>query len=351
MPPWIGCQRLHRQAHRPRHQREFLQRIAAIRHLGRQRVVLAFVAERLLVERLEDDIDLFLEQLAVGRLVEQRRTERLHLARVIAAAEAEDHPAARQNVRHRVVLGQAQRMPHRRDVEAAADLQVLRHVRQMQRHHQHVGNALGALALEMMLRHPERVVAVTVHQHRHRLRLLQRGGEMLVVIQPIVDRRAGVADVVQIDMARVEAVEFRDHAVVLRVLATMVVEGPWLATQERPMPELPDVEIFKHVLDQHARGRVVARAVFGSGQSGRCDSATLQRRLKGSRLSSSSRHGKVLFAEFEDAVTLAMHFGTNGSLQNVPSDAKEPPSTRLSFAVHRRQPARLSQSAPHRPCT
>jgi hypothetical protein len=34
--------------------------------------VLALVAERLLVERLEDDIDLFLEQLAVGRLVQQR---------------------------------------------------------------------------------------------------------------------------------------------------------------------------------------------------------------------------------------------------------------------------------------
>ena len=98
------------------------------------------------------------------------------------------------------------------------------------------------------------------------------------------------------------------------------------------MPELPDVEIFKHVLDQHARGRVVARvSVPDPGSLEGATAATLQRRLKGRRLSSSSRHGKVLFAGFEDAATLAMHFGTNGSLQHVPSDAKEPPSTRLSF--------------------
>jgi formamidopyrimidine-DNA glycosylase len=105
-----------------------------------------------------------------------------------------------------------------------------------------------------------------------------------------------------------------------------------VGNQERPMPELPDVEIFKHVLDQHARGRVVARVSVQDPESLEgATAATLQRRLKGRRLSSSSRHGKVLFAAFEDAATLAMHFGTNGSLQDVPSDAKEPPSTRLSF--------------------
>lgn len=99
------------------------------------------------------------------------------------------------------------------------------------------------------------------------------------------------------------------------------------------MPELPDVEIFKRVLDEHARGRVIARVnVSDPGSLEGATAPTLQRRLKGRRLSGSRRHGKVLFAEFEDSVTLAMHFGTNGSLQDVPSDAEEPPSTRLSFA-------------------
>ena len=98
------------------------------------------------------------------------------------------------------------------------------------------------------------------------------------------------------------------------------------------MPELPDVELFKRVLDQHARGHVVARISVPDADSLEgATAATLQRRLKGRRLSSSSRHGKVLFANFEGAATLAMHFGTNGSLQAVPSDAKEPASTRLSF--------------------
>jgi formamidopyrimidine-DNA glycosylase len=98
------------------------------------------------------------------------------------------------------------------------------------------------------------------------------------------------------------------------------------------MPELPDVQIFKRVLDEHARGHVIARVVVSDPKSlEQASGATLQRRLKGKRLSSSSRRGKVLFAVFEDAATLAMHFGTNGSLQDVPHDAEEPASTRLLF--------------------
>lgn len=98
------------------------------------------------------------------------------------------------------------------------------------------------------------------------------------------------------------------------------------------MPELPDVELFKHVLDRHGRGRVVSRVVVSDPQSLEgATGATLQRRLKGRPLSSSSRHGKVLFAEFEDAAVLAMHFGTNGYLQAVPPKAEEPAGTRLLF--------------------
>jgi formamidopyrimidine-DNA glycosylase len=98
------------------------------------------------------------------------------------------------------------------------------------------------------------------------------------------------------------------------------------------MPELPDVEIFKHVLEQHALGRVVARVVVSDpGSLDGATPATLQRRLKDKRLSKSSRHGKVLFATFEDAATLAMHFGTNGSLQAFGVAAHEPTSTRLLF--------------------
>src|SRR5205823_2383839 len=74
---------------RPRHQRELFQLIATIRHLRRQRVVLAMVREGLLAKRLEDDFDLLLEEIAVGLGIQHRRAERLDLARVIAAAHAE----------------------------------------------------------------------------------------------------------------------------------------------------------------------------------------------------------------------------------------------------------------------
>src|SRR3954447_15774315 len=98
------------------------------------------------------------------------------------------------------------------------------------------------------------------------------------------------------------------------------------------MPELPDAEIFKRVAEQHALGRIVARlAVEDPGSLEGATAATVQRRLKDRRLASCQRHGKVLFVSFEDAGALAMHFGTNGSLQHVPPDAEEPRYSRLLF--------------------
>jgi hypothetical protein len=51
---------------------------------------------------------------------------------VIAAADAEDQPPAGEDVDHGVVLGQPQRMPHRSNVEGAAQLDVLRQVGEVQ---------------------------------------------------------------------------------------------------------------------------------------------------------------------------------------------------------------------------
>ena len=98
------------------------------------------------------------------------------------------------------------------------------------------------------------------------------------------------------------------------------------------MPELPDVEIFRRLVERNCLDRVVTRAVVADpGSLEGATAATVQRRLKGRRLTSCQRHGKVLFVGFEDAGTLAMHFGTNGSLQHVPSDADEPAYARMLF--------------------
>jgi Formamidopyrimidine-DNA glycosylase N-terminal domain len=67
------------------------------------------------------------------------------------------------------------------------------------------------------------------------------------------------------------------------------------------MPELPDVETFR-------------------------------RRLKGRRVRSSDRRGKVLFVNIDPAGALAMHFGTNGSLDFLAEGEAQPAYVRVQFA-------------------
>ena len=69
--------------------------------------------KRLPLESLEQDLNAFFEHLAVGILVEEWGAEGLDLTGVIAAPDAKDEPPAGQDVGHRVILGDAQRMPHR----------------------------------------------------------------------------------------------------------------------------------------------------------------------------------------------------------------------------------------------
>jgi formamidopyrimidine-DNA glycosylase len=97
------------------------------------------------------------------------------------------------------------------------------------------------------------------------------------------------------------------------------------------MPELPDVELFKRLVDRHCLGRTVAGVtVADPGSLEGASPAALQRRLKDQRMTDCRRHGKILFVEF-DGCALAMHFGTNGSLQDLSPCQKEPPYLRLSL--------------------
>src|SRR5262249_30801329 len=98
---------------RPGYQREVLQIVPAGGDPRRDGVVLALVGERGVVERLEDDVDLLLEELAIGRLVEERSAEGVDLAGMVPTPDAEPHAAAREHVDGGEVLRQTQRMPHR----------------------------------------------------------------------------------------------------------------------------------------------------------------------------------------------------------------------------------------------
>ena len=74
----------------------------------------------------------------------------------------------------------------------------------MDAQHQQVGNALVALVLEMVLRHPKRVVPVFVHAAGHGLDLRKHCDEVLVGIPPLIHRRRVLAHVVEIDVSGVQ---------------------------------------------------------------------------------------------------------------------------------------------------
>ena len=220
---------------RARDERQLPKLVPAIRNGRGQRVVLAVVREGLLVERLEDDLDLLLEQLAVRRLVGERRPERLDLAGVIPAAHPEGDPALGEDVGGGEVLRQAQGVPHGRDVEAAAEAQPPGEMGQMHRGHEHVGDALVALVLEVVLGHPEGVVAGPIHQLGDGLSLVEDGDQLVVGEPARVDRRARVADVVHVDVAGKQTVELGNHARL--PLAVWIARPRRWSALPAPMPE------------------------------------------------------------------------------------------------------------------
>ena len=164
-----------------------------------------------LVEGLEDDLNLLLEQLAIGIGVPHRRTEGLDLARVIATPDPEYRSSFGQDVGHSEILGQAQGMPHRGNVKFAADAQPLRHMRQVHCQHQDIGYAFIALVLEMVLGEPECVEAQRIHLLGDGLRLLEHGGQLFIGISALVGRRRVLTHVRKINVARVDGNKLGNH--------------------------------------------------------------------------------------------------------------------------------------------
>src|SRR5262252_7057071 len=72
-------------------------------------------------------------------------------------------------------------------------------------------NAFSAFVLEVMLGHPETVVAKGIHERGHGLGLAQRSCEVGVRVTPLVDGRSAITDVVEVGMTGVEAVKLGDH--------------------------------------------------------------------------------------------------------------------------------------------
>src|SRR5215510_14866452 len=69
----------------------------------------------------------------------------------------------------------------------------------------------SAFALEVMLGHPETVVAKAIHERGHGLGLAQRSCKVRVRVTPLVDGRSAITDVVEVGMTGIEAVKLGDH--------------------------------------------------------------------------------------------------------------------------------------------
>ncbi|MER0477895.1 DNA-formamidopyrimidine glycosylase family protein [Streptomyces sp. Edi2] len=100
------------------------------------------------------------------------------------------------------------------------------------------------------------------------------------------------------------------------------------------MPELPDVEAFRKILDSCARGACLRRIdVYDAGVLHGVSARRLRRSLEGRRITEPERQGKWLLAPTEGGPTLMLHFGMTGQL--VCCQPAEPlhPHDRVTFTL------------------
>jgi formamidopyrimidine-DNA glycosylase len=96
------------------------------------------------------------------------------------------------------------------------------------------------------------------------------------------------------------------------------------------MPELPDIEVFRRLVERNCIGLTVSNIdVVDAACLVGTTPASVTRLLKRHTLNGARRHGKVLFLDFGKAGVLTMHFGPAGSLEVVARAAALPPYVRL----------------------
>src|SRR5688572_28864571 len=78
------------------------------------------------------------------------------------------------------------------------------------------------------------------------------------------------------------------------------------------MPELPEVETVRRMLDAHVLGRVIARVKLSGKKLRTPFSPSAARRLRGRRILSTGRHGKYLFLHLDQGLSLLSHLGMSG---------------------------------------
>src|SRR5512134_2516160 len=91
------------------------------------------------------------------------------------------------------------------------------------------------------------------------------------------------------------------------------------------MPELPEVETVRRMLEQHVRGRRIARALTSKKPLRFPMTPGWKRRVAGRSIAALRRHGKYLLIDLDGGMTLLSHLGMSGRWLFHP----EPPLRRM----------------------
>ncbi len=98
------------------------------------------------------------------------------------------------------------------------------------------------------------------------------------------------------------------------------------------MPELPDVELYRRYLDQHALRQTVERVAVNDARIlGQLSARAFSARLTGNRFEDTRRHGKHLLVRLQRGGWLTLHFGMTGDLVYFQHEADDPPYDRIRF--------------------
>jgi formamidopyrimidine-DNA glycosylase len=98
------------------------------------------------------------------------------------------------------------------------------------------------------------------------------------------------------------------------------------------VPELPEVETFRRLMEDRALDRPIQRVSVGDARILAGVTPTrLARHLKGKRFRSATRHGKQAFLELEDGSAVGIHFGMSGRPVPLEAGEPDPPHARVVF--------------------
>jgi len=97
------------------------------------------------------------------------------------------------------------------------------------------------------------------------------------------------------------------------------------------MPELPDVERFRHHLVATSLNRTIADVTIRRAKVLALPGAKLRAAVRNRRMKRARRHGKHLLVELDNGRWLALHFGMTGRLLHFKNMADDPKYDRVRF--------------------